>query len=496
MSEEQNTHDHSHDHGHSHDHSHSHGAEGQAVEAGATTETPAERPPQTVTVTDVGPARKSLTIELPAERITKALEASFGKLDKEAQIPGFRRGRAPRRLVERRFGQAMRDDVKSQLLAESYHQAIEDEKLDVLGEPDVKDGDKITLPDSGSLTYTVEVEVTPDVALPAFGELEVKKPKVEVTPDQAQTEIDKLQTRFGKMKAQAEDAAMEKGDYVTAEVKIHEGNDANDEAPVITHLPETYVLINGQEAEFKGHVAGIVVGDLGKRLAGKKVGHVERVSMTGPTGHEDERIKDKPITIVLVAKKVERVEKAPEEELPAHLGVENVEAMRTRLDEMLKAQAERTQINAMNEQITKQLMEKVTLDLPENLSRRQTYRLLQRQAMEMAYQGVPEQEIQQRVAELRGTSEQEAARQLKLFFILNKAAADLEIEVAENEVNATIYQIAMQQGRRPEKLRQEMQRNGQIEQVYLQVRDNKTLAKIREQVKVEEVDALPEPAKA
>ncbi len=483
------THDHSHDHSHSHDHGHTHDHDAEA-----TAETPKERPPQTVTVTDVGPARKSLTIELPPERIAKAIEDSFGKLSTEAQIPGFRRGRAPRRLIERRFGQAMRDDVKSQLLAESYHQAIEDQKLDVLGEPDVKDGDKITLPDSGSLTYTVEVEVTPEVTLPAFSDLQIKKPKVEVTADKAQEEIDKLQTRFGKLSAQAEGAGLEPGDYLSADVKILAGENAGDDATVISHLPETYVLINGEAAQFKGHVAGIVVGDLGKRLAGKKIGHVERVSMTGPTGHEDEAIKDKPITIVIEARKIERVEKAPLEELPAHLGVENVEALRTRLDEMLKAQAERTQVNAMNEQITAQLMEKVTLDLPVNLSRRQTYRLLQRQAMEMAYQGVPEQEIQQRVAELRDNSEKEAARQLKLFFILNKAAQDLEIEVAENEVNATIYSIAMQQGRRPEKLRQEMQRNGQIEQVYLQVRDTKTLAKIREQAKVEEVDKLPEAA--
>ncbi|MEX0776253.1 MAG: trigger factor [Phycisphaeraceae bacterium] len=469
MAENEHEHNHDHDHGHDHDHKHDEEARGE----------------QKVTVEDAGPARKALTIEVPAERIAKKIESGYTKLRTDAAIPGFRRGRAPKRLIEKRFGESLRDDARGQILSECYSQAIEDEKLDVIGEPDIKDLESIKLPDEGPLTFKVEVEVSPKVELPALEGIDLKKPKLETSDAQIDEEVEHLRERFGKMQEAAGPA--QSGDYLQAEVHIREGENAADDAPEIGHWPEAYVYVTGEKQDFRGHVAGIVVQDLGTRLVGKNVGDVERISMTGPAGHEDERIKGKPITIVVNLKKLERLQPAALEELPPHLGLETVEEVRGRIGEMLKGRHQREQATALHKQITDYLMEKVNLELPEGLSKRQTARLLQRQAMEMAYQGVPEQEIQQKIADMRSGSEEEARRQLKLFFIINEAAKKLNIEVSENEVNGMIAMMAMQQSRRPEKLRQEMQRNGQIEQVYLQARERKTLDKIIEQSKVEEV---------
>ena len=162
-----------HDHAHEgHDHTHEHADDKPA------------RGEQKVTVEDTGPARKALTIEVPAERIAAKIETSFGRLKSDAILPGFRRGRAPQRLLEKRFGTSIRDEVRGQLLSECYSQAIEDEKLDVIGEPDVADFDSITLPESGPLTFRVEVEVSPKVELPPLEGIEVKKAKMEVTDEQ------------------------------------------------------------------------------------------------------------------------------------------------------------------------------------------------------------------------------------------------------------------------------------------------------------------------
>ena len=146
----------------------------------------------------------------------------------------------------------------------------------------------------------------------------------------------------------------------------------------------------------------------------------------------------------------------------------------------------------MHQQVADHLLEKVSLDLPEGLTGRQAARVLRRQAMEMAYRGVPEQEIEQKIAELRGSSEEDARKQLKLFFILDQAAKQLEVDVTEQEINGRVAMLAMQQGRRPEKLRQQMQRAGELEHLYLQIREQKTLDKIIEKAKVTEVDAPAE----
>ena len=127
-----------------------------------------ERGEQTVSTEDVGPGRKRITIEVPPQRIQSKIGDSYKRLQNDADIPGFRRGRAPLRLIERRFGSAVRDDVRGQLISDCYTQAVEDEKLEVIGEPDIKDLESIELPDEGALIFSVEVEIAPAVTLPSL----------------------------------------------------------------------------------------------------------------------------------------------------------------------------------------------------------------------------------------------------------------------------------------------------------------------------------------
>ncbi|MEM6393720.1 MAG: trigger factor [Planctomycetota bacterium] len=442
---------------------------------------------QTVTVEDSGPAKKTLTIEVPESRIQDKIEDSYQTLSDEAAVPGFRRGRAPRRLLERRFASSVRDDVKGQILSESYTQAVEEHELDVLGEPEVKDIEDLELPESGPLTFTVEVEVTPDVTLPDFSELKIDKPSAEVSDDDVADELTSLQQRNGKT-AKVE-SAIEADDYVQADAVVLAGEDAGEDAEVLQEGNGVYILVAGESRDYKGHVLGILVPDLGKTLTGKTTGETVTVSMTGPQSHENEKIREQPITIKLSLTAVERVEPAPLEELLPQMGMETEDELKERVRTYLEQRAEQNQTAEMHRQVREQLTEKVELELPEGVTGRQVERSLARTRMEMLYRGVPESEVEQLIAEQRDQNAESAKQQLKEFFILDKASKDLEIEVDENEINGRIAMLAMQQGRRPEKLRQEMVQQGQIEQLYLQLREQKTMDKVLESATV--TDAAP-----
>jgi len=469
----ENDHDHDHDQNHDHDH-------GDQPEKGE----------QTVTIEDVGPARKCLTIELPPQRITDAIGDSYTKLQEDAVIPGFRRGRAPMRLIEKRFGDGVRDDVKGQLISESYSQAVEEEGLEVLGEPDVKDVEDIKLPDDGPMTFKVEVEVIPEFEMPSLKGIAIEKPTVSIRDSDVDEEIEELRQRMGSMKT-AEGAKLNEKDFTIASVAVYAA-DAKDESEPLEVQDETMVFVPGKDNDYKGHVAGIIVDDLGKKMKGKAAGDVISISLTGPSTHENEKIKDQPITIKITIKRVERLEPAEMESLVAQFGVESEKEMREQLKGMLEQRVERKQQGMMHEQVATYLMDKVKMDLPEGLSGRQAGRILQRSAMEMAYQGVPQQQIQEQLADLRQRSEEDAARELKLSFILDRAAKSLEIDVNEGELNSRISMMAIQQGRRPEKLRQEMRKQGQLEQVYIQIRDQKTMDKILADAKIKEVELKDE----
>ncbi len=440
-----------------------------------------------VKIEDAGPACKSLTITIPEDQIKAKIETSYGSLEDEAVVPGFRKGRAPRRLLEKRFASHVRDDVKTQLLSESYTQAIQDNDLDPLSDPQVEGADKIELPESGDLTFTVKVEITPDVKLPKYDSLEVTKTITPVGDSDVDAEIERMCQQSGKPTT-PEGAKIEESDYAGVEVKIFAGKDAGDDAEVIQEVPLDHVLVNGESAEYKGHVAGIVVENLGKTLTGKTAGDEVVVSMTGPSAHENEKIREQPITLKLTIGTVHRIEAATVASITEQMGLQSEDELKERVKAMLEQRAEQNSQADVYQQLTDALVDKVELELPKGITDQQASRVLQRQGMEMMYRGVPEEEVRAKLADMRSESEEQAARQLKQFFILDKASKELEIDVDEQELNGRIAMMAMQQGRRPDKLRQEMAQQGQIEQLYLQLREQKTLDKILEQAKVTEVE--------
>jgi len=437
-----------------------------------------------VTVEDAGPARKKLTIEVPESRVKEKFNSDFSELQQEAQVPGFRKGKAPTRLLERRFGEALRKQVKGELLNEAFSQAIEDEGLEVLGEPDI-DVDAIELPESGPLSFTCEVEVRPQFELPDFSEIEVTKQSASVRDEDIDSEIEQYQERFGDMES-VDDAEVQIGDFIQADVHILKGEDAGDDAEVIEHHPGAYVLVNGEQMDYKGHVAGIVVEDMGQRLPGRKLGDVERVSMTGPESHENDDIRAQPITITIRIDQVQRVTPASVETVAEQAGVESADELRERVKEMLEQRKQREQQQDAHKQITDQLKEKIEMDLPEGLTGKQTEQMLERKRMQLLYSGTDPQELEQKLAEARSDSEAEAREELKSHFIIDKAANELGVEVGEQEINQQIYMQAMQQGRRPEKMRQQMRERGELQQLYMQLRETKTLDQIMEQATVHE----------
>jgi trigger factor len=457
----------------------------------ADTETQVELQPK-VTIEDVGPARKCLTIEVPAEQIVGKIEHGFEQLNTDAVIPGFRKGHAPRQLIEKRFGAAVRDDARAQIIGEAYDAAIKAESLDVIGEPDVKDHEDIVLPEDGPLVFKVEVEVAPDVTLPDFEKLEVEKVDKPVTDADIDAELDAQAMRHGEPRTITEGQVEEK-DYVQVDCHILAGENADEDAEVLEHRHDVYALVHGEDYDFKGHVAGIMIPDLGKQLAGKKVGDEVAISQTGPESHENEKIREQPITIKLNLKQIQRIDAVEHDKLPALIGFETLDELKDRIRQSLQERHQREQQVAMHEQVTRQLDEQVQLDLPEGMTQRQAQRVLQRKAMEMAYTGASEDQIAEAIAEMRGSSEEEARRQLKLFFIMDKAAKDMDIDVSEGEINGRIAMLAMQQGRRPEKLRQQMIRNGELEHLYLSIREQKTLDQIVGKAQVKQIDGPAEP---
>ncbi len=434
-----------------------------------------------VTVTDAGPSRKKLTIEIPAEAVSGQLEDSFETLLVEAQLPGFRKGRAPRRLIERRFGDTLRRETKARLVADAYGKAVEEHKLKVLGDPVSPELDKIEIEVGKPFSFEVEVEVVPEFTLPDLKGIKVRKPLIEVTDQMVQAELDRICVNEGTLE---EREASEPGDYLTgrATMTLQDGTEIYDIRGAVVQVPPP-------EREGRGMILGVMVDDLGKQLGLPKPGEKTTITTTGPKNHELERVRNAKLTMTFEVERVDRINPASADTIALAMGFGSVDALKDEIRSRLFDRATVQQQVAMRQQIARYLAKTVKMDLPERLTANQAERNLARRKMELAYRGIDPQHVEEQVADMRNASNEAAANELKLLFILHTIAEQLKVGVTEAEVNGRIAQIAASRGVRPEKLRQELLQSGQAGTIYQQIREHKTLDALLADAEITEMSA-------
>jgi len=267
-----------------------------AEEQGATaTETEEQAFEYPVRVEEAGPGTKKVFIEIPQDRIASKLEEQYKELRQQAAIPGFRIGHAPQKLIEKRFANDVKDQVRRALISESYEQAVEKNSLQVTGEPQFDNPELIQLPESGPLTYSFEVEVQPEFTIPELKGLKIKRPKVEISEKNIDQAMQNLREQQGAL-IPVEDRGVEERDYLMADVDLKiDGN-------VVAHQHDAQIVAR------PGRIGGVDVPDLDKQLAGLKEGEKRSIKVTAPQNHPNEVVRGKEVEIEVSLKGLKKLE--------------------------------------------------------------------------------------------------------------------------------------------------------------------------------------------
>lgn len=433
-----------------------------------------------VKVEDAGPATKKISIEIPPERIKTKIEEQFKEIRREAAIPGFRPGHAPQKLIEKRFAADVKDQVRRTLVSESYEQALEKNNLNVLGEPEFEDAEKIELPEEGSLSFSFTVEVQPEFTVPDLKGLKISKPKIDVNAENVDQAMNNLREQQGSL-VPVEDRGVEEKDYLLADVHVKDGE------TVVAHQQEAQIVAR------PGRIAGIQVDDLAKQLSGLKADETRTFTVKAPDTHPNESLRGKDLQVEVKLKEIKKLELAEiNEEFLSELGFKDEAELREALKEQMVQRIEYDVQQNMREQVNKHLLETIHFDLPAKLSAKQTERVVNRRAVDLMMRGLSRDAIESNVEKLQAGADAEAARELKLFFILQKLAQDLGVEVDESELNGRIAMLAAQRGKRPEKLKQDMAKDGTLANLYLTMREQKAIDKVLEGATIEETEAKKE----
>ncbi|MEE2971701.1 MAG: trigger factor, partial [Planctomycetota bacterium] len=299
-----------------------------------------------VEITETGPCTRSLTITIPASVIDERLEMQLGTLATEAALPGFRKGRVPRALLEKRFGENVRTETRGQLISDAFQKAVEANEIQIIGDPDFGDPESIPPLEPGKdLVVTVSLEVIPDFELPDLEGVPVTKPIMDVTDEMIDAEVVRNSYRFGTPARIT--GPFEPLDRMVGAVVVRvEGNDE----PFFEH-EKAVAVVPAEEDEGKGQFLGLLVEDLATHLGGKSVGDVIEFETVGPESFEREDIRGKKISVRFEVTDAERVAPLETAELVERFGLDDETGLKEQIRLALENRRDAEQRSAEREQV-------------------------------------------------------------------------------------------------------------------------------------------------
>lgn len=462
-----------------------------------------------VQLADAGVLRKTLTVTVPADFVHAEREKQFEELIGDVVVPGFRKGRAPRTLVEKRYGGEVSEQVLTKLASNAYMAATEKLELKILGDPVFRvkikekqrtDGrteeverdrligfqdalEHMKLPPEGEpLAFVCELEVKPEFELPKLDGIPVTRPKVTITDRDVEIEVKRQLSLASEWRPLAE-GVVEPNDLVVADLKITVGDKTVKEQENVT------LAARPQSVE------GAELRDLGEKLTGAQSGDSRTLTAKLPDDYSAEEFRGAEATFELKIHEIKRLQLPPlDEAFLSPRGFESEQEFREFIRQRLEAQLSNAIRDGMRGQVYRYLLDQTKLDLPEGMSQRQIDRAVARRIAELRQRGVPQAEIDAHADELRTSARDKALTDLKLYFILEQIAEQLELDVSEEEFNGAVAEMARGYGLRFDRMRDILLKQGGLESVYLQIRDNKCIDALLAKADVTESEGPAQPA--
>jgi trigger factor len=426
--------------------------------------------------------QRHVTVTIPREDIDRYYDKAFSDLMGTAAVPGFRTGRAPRKLIEARFRKDVIDQVKGSLLMDSMTQVTEDQDFSAISEPDF-DPLAVEIPDQGPMTFEFDIEVRPAFELPKWEGLKVERPVREFTSKDVDKRLEQILARHGRLVPHQ--GAASSGDYITCNLTFKNGavEISSSQEEVIRLRP----VLSFRDARIEG---------FDKAMKGVKAGETREVPTKISADAPNESLRGQEIMAVFEVLEVKKLE-LPElnAELLKDMGdFESEGELRDAISEDLKRQLEYHQQQEARRQIAASLTESANWELPPELLRRQSRRELERAVLELRRNGFSDAEIQTYENDLRQNSMASTARALKEHFILERIAEDQEIDADSEDYDKEISLIAAQSGESVRRVRARLEKGDLMDALRNQVVERKVIELVLSHAKFKDVAYKPEGA--
>jgi trigger factor len=416
----------------------------------------------TYDVEDIGPCYKGFKVTVLKGDANKRFQETFSEFQDEATVPGFRKGRVPRWLLERKFGKQLRAEIAARLAEAGMKKAITKAGVDPIGMPEFQAEQMVFEPEK-DFQFEFKVYVRPEFEVSDYLGLELVVPDLEEAEEGVDRVVRQTFRSEAKLTDAPADAVAEAEDLAICDASlVLDGNTVwlqQNLNLLLTDRTRSQIMLP--------HLVDVAIGS--------KVGEEKSQTITVPVSYHTEEHRGKEATLRL---KITQLKKPvyPEltDELAQKRGFDDLGELRDKVREQLEDTNRRLTEMLVHEQIRQKLLDLAKFELPAALIEKHTESRTQRRRAELEAQGVSESEILKDLAAFRKTSTDDLIREMRLIFIMRQICKKEDIKLEEGDVDDRIAEIAKETGGDPFDLREEYEKSGRLDILRDQLLQEKT----------------------
>lgn len=406
----------------------------------------------------------NLTVEVPEEEVEKALQTAYLKVVKRVNVPGFRKGKVPRKILEARFGkEVLYEDAMDVLFSNTYGKAIDEAKIEPVDRPEVH----VEQFEAGKpFIYKVQVTVKPEVTLGQYKDLEVSRPSAEVTDEDVAKRLEATREQYARL-VPPDNEQVANGDRVTVDFegfidgKPFEGGKGTD-----------YPLVIGSNTFIPGFE---------DQLVGAKAGEEREIKVQFPADYRVENLAGKDAVFKVTVKDIKR-KKLPElnDDFAKEISeFDTLDEFKTDLKNKMKESAEAAANREFENRLIEEVANKATVEIPAVMVDHEVNHRLDELSDRLRYQGLTLEQYLQFTGsdldtlknQLRGSAE----KKVRIDLVLEKIAEVEKIEPTEDEINAEINKMAESYKKPIDELRKTLEENGALDSIKYGLTMQKTI---------------------
>ncbi len=407
-------------------------------------------------------------IEVPKETVDQAFEEVYNEMTKVASIPGFRPGKAPKELVKKRYSKEAKKEVINHLIPDAYQKAVEEHKIDPIGYPDITD---MVFEEGKAMSFKAKIDTRPRFKLKNYKGIQVEKKKAVVKNEDTDKALDDLRQYSAKYVA-VEDRAAAMDDYVVSDLDC---------------------LVDGKAAHKRRENLwlyidkGSIMSGLTEKMIGMNKSEERDIEVELSKDYPDKNIAGKKAMYHVRVKEI-KVRSLPniDDEFAKDLGKESLVDLKKEVAKELENKMKSDNEIAAENQLLNKIIDDNSFAVPTALVKKQMQMMSENAKARLLEKGFKKEDLDKKGGELEERFKDDALKQVRLLFILDRIAKDEGIKADEKDLEDAYKSISIRSGKSEKEVKDHYETEGLVDNLLERIREEKTISFLLKSAEIKE----------